>query len=111
MIKPFNKTAARNDWAAASDRDAAVEEIEALYAQANQITRRRAEAKMPRFETRMTWDGSGNGHWEYAAWCKNLTDRWYRIYNLDLSGFLGIDQSVFGPPRTFGASVVYRWGK
>ncbi len=54
---------------------------------------------------------SGNGHWEYAAWCKNLTDRWYRIYNLDLSGFLGIDQSVFGPPRTFGASVVYRWGK
>ena len=33
------------------------------------------------------------------------------LYNLDLSGFLGIDQSVFAPPRTFGASVLYRWGK
>jgi iron complex outermembrane receptor protein len=54
---------------------------------------------------------SGDGHWEYAAYCKNFTDRWYRVYNLDLSGFLGIDQSVFGPPRTFGASVLYRWGK
>jgi len=54
---------------------------------------------------------SGSGRWEYSAYCKNFTDRWYRVYNLDLSGFLGIDQSVFGPPRTFGASVVYRWGK
>jgi iron complex outermembrane receptor protein len=54
---------------------------------------------------------SGSGRWEYAAFCKNLTDRWYRVYNLDLSGFLGIDQSVFAPPRTFGASVLYRWGK
>ena len=54
---------------------------------------------------------SGNGRWEYAAFCKNLADRWYRVYNLDLSGFLGIDQSVFAPPRTFGASVLYRWGK
>ncbi len=54
---------------------------------------------------------SGSGRWEYAAFCKNLADRWYRVYNLDLSGFLGIDQSVFAPPRTFGASVLYRWGK
>ena len=54
---------------------------------------------------------SADGKWEYAAYCKNFTDRWYRIYNLDLSGFLGINQSVFAPPRTFGASVAYRWGK
>jgi iron complex outermembrane receptor protein len=54
---------------------------------------------------------SGSGRWEYAAFAKNLADRWYRVYNLDLSGFLGIDQSVFAPPRTFGASVLYRWGK
>ncbi len=54
---------------------------------------------------------SGSGAWEYSAYCKNFTDRWYRVYNLDLSGFLGIDQSVFGAPRTFGASVAYRWGK
>jgi hypothetical protein len=39
------------------------------------------------------------------------TDRRYRIYNLGLSGFIGIDQSVYGPPRTFGASFAYWWGK
>jgi iron complex outermembrane receptor protein len=54
---------------------------------------------------------SGDGRWEYSIYCKNCADRWYRIYNLDLSGFIGIDQSVYGPPRTFGASVAYRWGK
>ena len=54
---------------------------------------------------------SGDGHWEISAYCKNFTDTWYRIYNLDLSGFLGINQAVYGPPRTFGASVLYRWGK
>jgi iron complex outermembrane receptor protein len=54
---------------------------------------------------------TGDGRWEYSIYCKNCADRWYRIYNLDLSGFLGIDQSVYGPPRTFGASVAYRWGK
>jgi iron complex outermembrane receptor protein len=54
---------------------------------------------------------SGDGSWEVSAYCKNCTDTWYRIYNLDLSGFLGINQGVYGPPRTFGASVLYRWGK
>jgi len=53
---------------------------------------------------------TGDGRWEYSAYCKNCSDTWYRVYNLDLSGFLGIDQSVYGPPRTFGASVAYRWG-
>ncbi|HVW69007.1 MAG TPA: TonB-dependent receptor plug domain-containing protein [Steroidobacteraceae bacterium] len=53
---------------------------------------------------------TGDGHWDFTAYVNNLADRYYRIYNLDLSGFLGIDQAVYGPPRTFGATVRYSWG-
>jgi iron complex outermembrane recepter protein len=53
---------------------------------------------------------TGNGEWEFSAFVKNLADTRYRIYNLDLSGFLGINQSVYGPPRTYGASFRYRFG-
>jgi iron complex outermembrane receptor protein len=52
-----------------------------------------------------------SGRWDVSAYCKNFTDTRYRIYNLDLSGFLGINQGVYGPPRLFGASVAYHWGK
>jgi iron complex outermembrane receptor protein len=53
---------------------------------------------------------TGDGHWSLTAYVNNLADRYYRIYNLDLAGFLGIDQSVYGPPRTFGATFRYQWG-
>jgi iron complex outermembrane recepter protein len=52
-----------------------------------------------------------SGRWDISAYCKNCFNTLYRIYNLDLSGFLGIDQSVYGPPRLYGASVAYHWGK
>jgi iron complex outermembrane receptor protein len=52
-----------------------------------------------------------SGRWEVSAYCKNCFNTLYRIYNLDLSGFLGINQSVYGPPRLFGASVAYHWGR
>jgi outer membrane receptor protein involved in Fe transport len=52
-----------------------------------------------------------SGRWDVSAYCKNCTDTWYRVYNLDLSGFLGINQGVYGPPRLYGASVAYHWGK
>jgi iron complex outermembrane receptor protein len=45
---------------------------------------------------------------EIAGWVRNFTDRWYRVYALDLSG-LGFMQNVYGPPRTFGATFTYRW--
>ena len=53
---------------------------------------------------------TGDGKWNFTAYVNNLADRYYRIYNLDLSGFLGIDQNVYGPPRTFGATFRYQWG-
>jgi iron complex outermembrane receptor protein len=52
---------------------------------------------------------SADDRWEIAAWVRNLADRAYRVYGLDLSA-LGFEQSVYGPPRTFGATFTYRWG-
>lgn len=52
-----------------------------------------------------------SGRWDVAAYCKNCFNTWYRIYNLDLSGFLGINQAVYGPPRLYGVSAAYHWGK
>jgi iron complex outermembrane receptor protein len=52
---------------------------------------------------------SADGRWEVAGWVRNLSDRWYRVYGLDLSA-IGFEQSVYGPPRTYGATVTYRWG-
>lgn len=53
---------------------------------------------------------TNDGHWDVTAWVKNLTDKYYRVYNLDLSA-IGFDEQVFGPPRTYGATFTYRWGK
>lgn len=50
-----------------------------------------------------------SGHWDVSGWIKNLADKEYRIYNLDLS-VLGFNQGVYAPPRTYGATFNYRWG-
>jgi iron complex outermembrane receptor protein len=55
--------------------------------------------------------GSADGKWDVSGWVRNLADKYYRIYNLDLSGFLGFNQGVYGPPRTYGATFTYHWGK
>jgi iron complex outermembrane receptor protein len=52
---------------------------------------------------------SADDRWEVTGWVRNLTDRWYKVYGLDLSA-LGFEQSVYGPPRTYGATFTYRWG-
>jgi iron complex outermembrane receptor protein len=54
---------------------------------------------------------SGNAAWDVSAYVKNLTDERYRIYNLDLAAFIGINQAVYGTPRLYGASVAYHWGR
>lgn len=57
---------------------------------------------------RLTY-GHTAGHWDVSAWVKNLSNTYYRIYNLDLS-VLGFNEGVYGPPRTYGATFNYRWG-
>ncbi len=52
----------------------------------------------------------GNGAWEVGAYCKNMTNKIYRQYNLDLSS-VGWNLGVYAPPRLYGASVTYHWGQ
>jgi iron complex outermembrane receptor protein len=50
-----------------------------------------------------------DGKLELAAFTNNVTNRTYRIYNLDLSGLLGATEQVYAKPRTWGASVTVRY--
>ncbi len=51
-----------------------------------------------------------DGHWDVGAFVRNLTDKRYRIYNLDLAAFIGMNPAVYGAPRTYGVSLAYHWG-
>jgi iron complex outermembrane receptor protein len=46
---------------------------------------------------------------EVAVFANNILDKAYRIYNLDLSGPLGISNQAFARPRWIGASVSFRF--
>ena len=46
---------------------------------------------------------------EVAFFANNLTDKRYIIYNLDLSGPLGLTQQTFARPRWLGGSVTIRF--
>lgn len=46
---------------------------------------------------------------EAAFFVNNVTDKRYLIYNLDLSGPLGITQQTFARPRWFGGSMTVRF--
>jgi len=59
--------------------------------------------------SRLGW-ASADGRWEVEGFVRNLADKWYRIYSSDLSGLLGSTQSVYGPPRTYGATMRFHWG-
>ena len=48
-------------------------------------------------------------HWEVAAFANNITNKQYRVYNLDLSTALGISQQTFARPRWIGGSVTYTY--
>jgi iron complex outermembrane receptor protein len=43
-----------------------------------------------------------------SAWCRNITNEEYRLYDLDL-GLLGFIEQAFGPPRQVGVTVSYHW--
>ena len=54
---------------------------------------------------------SANDKWEIDGFVRNLSDKAYLVYGLDLSAAIGIYQAAYGPPRTYGATVRYRWGE
>ena len=47
--------------------------------------------------------------WEVAAYAKNVANKYYRIYSLDLSS-LGYTEGVYGRPREIGVDFRYHWG-
>ena len=49
-----------------------------------------------------------NSHFTYAAFVRNVTNVWARIYGLDVSS-LGYSASVYAPPRTYGMTVAWRY--
>jgi iron complex outermembrane receptor protein len=57
----------------------------------------------------LTYTTAG-GAWEVGAYVKNIADKVYEVYFLDLSS-LYFAQRVLGPPRTYGATVTFHWGK
>jgi iron complex outermembrane receptor protein len=60
---------------------------------------------------RISYDfgGPAGNRWEGAFFINNVTDKYYRLYNLDLSGLLGDVNQVYAKPRTFGGSLTYRF--
>jgi iron complex outermembrane receptor protein len=48
--------------------------------------------------------------WDVSAWVRNVANKYYRVYNLDLAG-LGYEESVYGPPRWYGVTFAYQWGR
>lgn len=60
--------------------------------------------------SRVGWTSS-DGRWEAYGFVKNMTDKQYRIYNLDVASLIGSNQSVYAPPRTYGATVRFHFGK
>ena len=64
------------------------------------------------FEPEQLWGnvqfGYTIGNWDIAAICRNVSNRLYRVYNSDASGF-GFAQPVFAPPRWVGMTATYRF--
>ncbi len=50
-----------------------------------------------------------DGRYELAGFVNNVTDRIYRLYNLDLSGLLGSSNQTYARPRTWGASLTVKY--
>lgn len=49
------------------------------------------------------------GKWEAVLFANNVTDKRYRIYNLDLAGLLGLNNQTYARPRVVGGTVTYRF--
>lgn len=51
---------------------------------------------------------SPGGNLDLAIFCRNLTDKRYRVYDLDLSS-VSVVTPVYAPPRWYGASATLHW--
>ncbi|MCY3796025.1 MAG: TonB-dependent receptor, partial [Gammaproteobacteria bacterium] len=52
-----------------------------------------------------------SGNWDIGFWAKNLTDEVWVADTLNGPNSLGWGVWVYGPPRSFGATLNWRWGQ
>ncbi len=52
---------------------------------------------------------AANGTIDLAVWGRNLLDQNYRVFGIDFNT-LGFAGNTYGPPRTFGFDLAYKWG-
>ncbi len=55
-------------------------------------------------DARISFAGADR-HWEIAVYARNVTDKAYRVAGAPFAGTNGAVNEIYGPPRTFGATV------
>ena len=50
-----------------------------------------------------------DGHWWGSVFVRNITDKDYRSYGFDTTGYFGATEDVLGIPRWAGVSLRYSW--
>jgi outer membrane receptor protein involved in Fe transport len=46
---------------------------------------------------------------QVAFYAQNLTDQEYMLFGQNLAPFFGVVSAVYGPPRTYGAEISWRF--
>lgn len=49
-----------------------------------------------------------SGNLDVSVFCRNVTNKRYRLYDLDVSG-ISVVTPVYAPPRWYGATITYHW--
>ncbi len=59
---------------------------------------------------RVGWSPA-NKRWDVSVFVNNLGQEVYRVYTFDVASYTGQIPSVYGKPRTWGASLTYHFGQ
>ena len=60
-------------------------------------------------DLRLQWNDIAGSHFSLGAYAKNVTNKFYRIGQIDIVRQTGIGGSIYGTPRTFGMNVGYKF--
>lgn len=58
---------------------------------------------------RLTWTPPGDGGIELSGWCRNVTDKRYKTFAVDLSTFSSQQLVYVADPRVCGADIRFSW--
>ncbi len=58
---------------------------------------------------RLSWKPPGDGGFEVAGWCRNVTDKRYKTFAVDLSNFSSQQLVYVADPRVCGADFRFTW--